>query len=143
MARPRPIVVGFMRPIEKGKVFKNLSNLRGVERWRGVYFSDDYTDCQKNQICDLRALAAFGSRIGKDAVVKNHHLWVDGKKYTYEEIGLLAPELTLEKAKTIEIHDGKGLASQSSHSPLSNLYPCNVFHRKEKYLSSEQALHHT
>ena len=141
--KPRPIVVGFARPSDKAKVFRNLINLRGLDRWKGVYFSDDYTEKQKNQIRDLRALAAYARRIGREASVRNHHLWVDGRKYVFEEIGRLAPDLTLEKAKTIEVLNGAGLAFQSTHSPLSNLYPCNVYHRGEKFLSSEAALHHT
>ena len=141
--RPRPIVVGFMRPTEKGKVFANLSKLKGNEKWNKVYFSDDYTDCQKNQIRDLRALAAYARRVGRVATVRNHHIWVDGKRFVYEEIGKLAPELTLEKAKTIEVLNGEGIAFQSVHSPLSNLYPSNVYHRDQNFLTSEAALHHT
>ena len=141
--RPRPIVVGFMRPIEKAKVFKNLSNLKGVERWEKVYFTDDYTECQKNEIRDLRALAAYARRGGRAAKVRNHFLWVDDRRYSYQEIHKLGPELTLEKAKTLEILNGEGVAFQSAHSPLSNLYPCNVAHRKGRFLSSEAALHHT
>ena len=124
-------------------MFKNLANLKGNVKWNKVYFSDGYTDCQKNQIRDLRALAAFARRQGREATVRNHHLWVDGRRYVYKEIGKLAPDLTLEKAKTLEVLDGEGLAFQSSHSPLSNLYPCNVCHRGERFLSSEAALHHT
>ena len=141
--RPRSIVVGFMRPIEKSKVFKNLKNLKGVERWNRVFFTDDYTEQQKNQIRDLRALAAYARRIGREATVRNHHLWVDGRRYVYDELSKLSPELTLEKAKTLEVLGGSGLAFQSSHSPLSNLYPCNVYHRGGKFLSSEAAIHHT
>ena len=141
--RPRPIVVSFMRPIEKGKVFTNLNKLKGNERWKNVYFSDDYTERQKNEIRDLRALAAYAKSVGRDAAVKNHHIWVDGRRYRYEDIGKLAPDLTLEKAKTLDVLNGEGIAFQSKHSPLSNLYPCNVIHRGERYISSEAALHHT
>ena len=141
--KPRTIVVGFMRPIEKSKVFRNLANLKGNESWNKVYFSDDYTECQRKQIRDLRALAAYAKRIGKEATVKNHYLWVDGKRYVCDKINRLGPELTLEKAKTLEVLKGEGLAFQSSHSPLSNLYPCNVNHRKEKYILSEAAIQHT
>ena len=141
--RPRPIVVGFLKSADKSKVFRNLSNLKGNDKWKGVYFNDDYTECQKNQIRDLRALAAFARKVGREATVRNHYLWVNGKRYTFEEIGKLAPEITLEKAKTLEVLGGEGLAFQSIHSPLSNLYPCNVSHRNERFLSSEAAIHHT
>ena len=122
--KPRPIVVSFVRPGDKGRVFKNLINLKGLEIWRGIYFSDDYTEQQKNKIRDLRALAAYLRRIGREASVRNHHLWVDGRRYVNDELNKLAPDLTLEQAKTIEVLNGTGLAFQSIHSPLSNLYLC-------------------
>ena len=110
--RPKPIVVGFMRPIEKAKVFKNLKNLKGIDRWDKVYFTDDYTECQKNEIRDLRALAAFARRIGREAKVKNHYLWVEGRRFTYADIKRLGPELTLEKAKGLVINYGEGGATK-------------------------------
>ena len=35
-------------------------------------------------------------------------------------------ELSLRKAKTVEVYEGRGLAFQSHHSPLSNMYSCHV-----------------
>ena len=135
--RPRPIVVGFVRTTEKASVFKNLSNLKGCEKWNGVYVGDDYTECQRNQIRDLRALSAYTRRLGHDSIVRNHYLWIDNKRYVYEDHDRLPPGVTFESVKTLEVLDGKGLAFQSSHSPLSNLYPCNVCHRGESFLSSD------
>ena len=45
----------------------------------------------------------------------------------------------LLKAKTLSILEGKGIAFQSPHSPLSNLFPCNLTYRGECFLSSEGA----
>ena len=139
----RPIVIGFVKQVHKAEFFSHLSNLRNSDKWAGVYFTDDYTEIQRNQIRDLRALASFARSAGHVATVKGHFLIVDGSKYLYSELHKLGPELTLEKAKTLEIWEGRAVAFQSAHSPLSNLYPCNVSYRGRKFLSSEAALQHT
>ena len=64
-------------------------------------------------------------------------------KYVYEDLYKLPQDLSLEKAKTLECLDGKGIVFQSEHSPLSNLYPCNIVYKGRVYLSAEGALHFT
>ena len=55
---PRQIVVGFIQGIDKASVFRNLNKLKGNDRWNGVYLGNDYTDCQRNEIRNLRALTS-------------------------------------------------------------------------------------
>ena len=141
--RPRPIVVGFKLHESKIQVFKHLGNLKGVARWDRVYISDDLTECQLREVRDLRALSAYARSKGINSSVRSNCIVVDGRKFPYKDLAKLAPDLTLEKAKTIECLDGKGLAFQSVHSPLSNLYPCNVFYKGKPFLSAEGALQHT
>ena len=141
--KPRPIIVGFKNHHDKVQLFKHLKNLQGLERWRNVFISDDLTECQQNQQRDLLALSAFAKSQGYDTKVRSNCIIVNGRKYDYEELSRLAPELTLEKAKTLVCLDGKGLAFQSPHSPLSNLYPCNIVYKGNNFLSAEGALHYT
>ena len=138
--KPRPIVVGFKSFEDKKQVYKHLKNLKGVERWNKVYINDDLTECQLNQQRDLRSLVAYARSLGREAGIRSNQIWVEGRKYVYTELHKLAPELTLEKAKTITCLDGKGVAFQGPHSPLSNLYPCNVIYKGKAFLSSEGAL---
>ena len=142
-SRPRPIVVGFKLIEEKIEVFKHLKNLRGNERWSRVYISDDLTECQQRQMRDLRALSAYAKSKGFDSSIRANCLVIDRRKYAYKDLFRLAPELKLEKAKTLECLDGKGIAFQSVHSPLSNLYPCNIVYQGRVFLSAEGALQFT
>ena len=138
--RPRPIVVGFKELHDKIQVFKNLSNLKGLEQWNGVFVGDDLTETQQRQLRDLKALSAYARSEGIDARIRSNCIVVEGRKYRYEEIHRLAPRLSLEKAKTLTCLKGEGIAFQSEHSPLSNLYPCNVLYKGRFFLSSEGAL---
>ena len=141
--QPRPIVVGFTKLADKIKLFRNLKNLKQLQKWEKVYITDDLTECQRAQTRDLRSLAAYARSQGIEATVRNQNIWVEKRKYAYNEIHRLAPELTLEKTKTIEILEGNWLAFQSEHAPLSNFYPCNIVYKNRKFLSSEAALHHS
>ena len=136
-------MVGFVRLTQKIAVFKNLNKLKGQQKWDKVFVTDDLTDRQRNQVRDLRSLAAYGQSQGKNVVVRNQFIWVENRRYAYEEIHKLGPELTLEKAKTLVVLDGKGLAFQSKHSPLSNMYLCNIEYKNRKFLSSEATFHHS
>ena len=138
--KPRPIVVGFKSYEDKRAVYRHLKNLKGVERWNKVYINDDLTECQLNQLRDLRSLAAYARSLGKEAGIRSNQIWISGRKYAYSELFKLAPELTLEKAKTLLCLGGEGIAFQSPHAPLSNLFPCNVSYKGNAFLSSEGAL---
>ena len=140
--RPRPIVVGFKQFEDKIQVFKHIKNLQGLERWTKVYISDDLTETQQRQLRDLKALSSYARNKGHNSNVKANCIIVDGRKFPYRDLHKLPPELTLEKAKTIECLDGNGVAFQSVHSPLSNLYPCNIVYKGNVFLSAEGALQH-
>ena len=142
-SRPRPIVVRFKQFGDKIQVYKHLKNLKGVEKWDKVFVNDDLTELQQNQQRDLRALSAYARTRGYDSAVKANCIFVDNRKYAYRELDRLPQDLTLEKAKTIECLGGEGIAFQSQHSPLSNMYPCNFTYKGKLFLSAEGALQHT
>ena len=135
--RPRPIVVVFLRQSEKGDLFRNLKNLKGKEIWNNVYFNDNWTEQQAVEQRDLRVLAALANSKGREAVVKAGVLWFEGRELRYEDLFKLPEDISLMKAKTLHILEGKGIVFQSPHSPLSNLFPCNLDYRGEHFLSAE------
>ena len=139
----RKIVVGFKLFEDKLEVFKHLKNLQGLEKWSKVFISDDLTETQQRQVRDLRALAAYARELGYDSGVRGTFLIVDRRRYRYEDLNKLPNELSMEKAKTVVCLDGEGVAFQSVHSPLSNLYPCNVVYKDKLFLSAEGALQHS
>ena len=141
--RHRPIVVGFKQFEDKLQVFRHLKNLQGLEKWDKVYLGDDLTDIQQRQSRDLRSLAAYAKSIGYNATVRANFILIDKRRFAYDELHKLPQDLSLEKAKTITCLDGNGVAFQSVHSPLSNLYPCNVVYKGKPFLSAEGALQYS
>ena len=103
----------------------------------------DLTEMQQRWNRDLRALAAFANSKGFNAAVGGNFMLIDKRKFSYGDLYKLPQGLSLEKAKTIECLDGKGIAFQSVHLPLSNLFPCNVGNRGKPFLSVEGELQHT
>ena len=141
--RGRQIVVILPSANEKAAIFRNLKNLKDKDEWRGVFFNDDLTEQQANEQRDLRALAAFAKTKGFNSNVKAGLLWLDGRRYRYEEIHRLPEGISLLHAKNIHILEDKAIVFQSPHSPLSNLHPCNITYRGEAFLSSEAAYQFT
>ena len=141
--RPRPIVVVFLRQTEKAQFFRNLKNLKGKDQWQNVFFNDDLTELQQIEQRDLRSLVAYTKKIGKEASVRAGAFWFEGRKYRYEDLHRLPPEITLLKAKTLSILNDTAIVFQSPHSPLSNLYPCNLLYRGFCFLSAEGAFQYT
>ena len=141
--RPRPIVVVFPSSNEKAQIFRNLKLLKDKEAWKNVYLNDDLTVQQSNEQRDLRALAAYAKSRGYTSNVKAGALWIDGRKYRYDEIHRLPNDISSLKAKNLHILEDKAIVFQSPHSPLSNLFPCNITYRGEAFLSAEGAFQYT
>ena len=141
--RPRPIVIAFLRQSDKSEFFRNLKNLKGSEKWKNVYFNDDHTELQATEQRDLRAFAAYAKGIGREASVKAGVLWFEGRRFRYEDLFKLPHDISLLKAKNLEILEGRGIVFQSPHSPLSNLFPCNLLYREIGFLSAEGAFQYS
>ena len=61
------------------------------------------------------------------AKVRANSLWIEGRRYGYNDISRLPfADVSIEKAKTIEVDGGRGLGFQSSHSIMLNLAACTV-----------------
>ena len=138
-----PIVVSFKVFEDKLEIYKHVKNLKDLDKWKQVYINDDPTETQQNEQHNLLALWAYARSKGYNSRVRANCINVQDRKYTYQDLAKLVPELTLEKAKTLECLGGKGIGFQSVHSPLSNLFPCNVEYKNWVFLSAEGALQHT
>ena len=137
--KPRLIIISFIRVSDKAPIFQGLKNLKGKEKWAGVSIGDDLTDLQRNQVRDLPALNAYAKSKGYNTAVKGNLFILDRTKYRSEDLYQLPEELSLRKAKTLEIDGGKGLAFQGHHSPLSNMYRCHVLYDGHNFESLEVA----
>ena len=142
-AKGRPVVVILLSANEKAAVFRSLKNLKNKEEYKGIYFNDDLTEQQANEQRDLRALAVFAKTKGFTSNVKAGALWLDGRKFRYEDLHRLPEDISLIKAKNLHILEDKAIVFQSPHSPLSNLYPCNITYKGEAFLSAEAAYQYT
>ena len=117
-----------------------MKNLSGKDRWSKVYLNDDYTQPQRNQNSDLRAIATLAKSKGFDAKVCANSLWLEGRRYGYDDIARIPQrDINIEKAKIIEVDNGNGIGFQSRHSKFSNLAPCVVKLDDLVFASSEAA----
>ena len=74
-------MVVYLRQVEKADLFRNLHNLKGKEKWKNVFFNDDYTDAQTIDQRDLRALAkSLRQENRKGGENKSWDAMVRGKK---------------------------------------------------------------
>ena len=89
----------------------------------------------------MRAISAYARSQGIDSRMRGTKIIIDSKTYAYSELKDLPHELTIAKAKTIEVEDG--IAFQSKHSFLSNRYPCTIKSDDRVYNCSEQMFLYT
>ena len=65
---------------------------------------------------------------------------IEGESFPYARINNLPQDLTLKNAKTQDMPDG--VAFQSCHAPMSNLYECHVPYDNYLYDSTERGFQH-
>ena len=135
---PRPIVVVFLRLSFKVQVFKNLKNLAGIPKWNNIYLNDDFTPMQKVQISELRSISALARKNGMESRVRGNALFVDGRRYSYGDLGRLPEGLSITAAKTISVDDGRGIGFQSKHSVFSNMSEAHMVHDGLDFNSAEE-----
>ena len=79
----------------------------------------------------MRCIYAVGKSKGLDIKLRGKVLVIDGIKFTYNDIGALPYDLSMESAKTIKVEDG--YAFQSHHSFLSNMFLTNILYEGVNY----------
>ena len=138
-AKPRPIVITFVRLSDKVLLFRNLHKLKDNKDWKFIYVNDDLTDKQLAEIRDLKALNALARSQGVNSFMKGNQLVIDGHKYNSSNLDKLPYNLTIEKAKNRSVDNGKGLAFQGHHSILSNMSECDLIYDGHLFTSGESA----
>ena len=146
VARPRSIKVLFATMTTKGNIFKNIEKLRQNDSWKGVRLSDAISPQEQSQQRDLRCIFAAAKSQGLNVKLRGNNLIIDDIKYSYKDIDSLPHGLTMESVKILIIADG--LAFQSHHAYLSNMFICNIkdngvnYKSAEHFYSVEMAQHH-
>ena len=139
--RPRAVKVCFLFVRCKNELYKNSYKLKKSQKYQRVYLVEDYPPKVQDQMKVMRAISAFAKSQGIDSKMRGPKIVIDGKASTYGELKHLPHNLTIERAKVIEVEDG--VAFQSKHAFLSSHYPCTIKVDDKIYNCSEQLFHYT
>ena len=139
VTKPRPIIVRFKDPNVKGLIFKNLRKLTGNNTWANVFINDDLTPDQIIKMKDMRAIHYHAKSLGRNTKLKGTNLFIDDRRYGLDEISEVPTELSIEKAKNIDIEEGKGLIFQGHHSRYSNMAESEFTYEGRGFKSAEVA----
>ena len=135
VSRPRTIRIQFSNTSLKGEIFKNISNLKKKEGWKGVHLNDALSPKELQQAKDLRCIFAAGKAQGLDIKLRGNVLIIDGLRLTYKDIDHLPYGLSMKSVKILKLEDGH--AFQSHYAYLSNMYMTDIKYEGETYKSAE------
>ena len=93
---------------------------------------------EANKLRDLRTAGAYAKSQKVKVEYGRRNVTIDGFKYVPENLELLPQNLSLAAAETRSCDGGKGIAFQSKHSYLSNMYMCPFYYRGRRFNSVEQ-----
>ena len=137
--KPRPVIVVFDKPFMKKEIFGNLKKLNGNNRWQNIFINDDLTTDQIGKMKDLRAVNAYAKSLGKNSKVKGTNLFLEGEKFTLDDVYNVPEEVSIVKAKNIEVDNGSGIVFQGHHSFCSNMHSVDVEFEGKLFHTSEVA----
>ena len=135
ITRPRTIKVQFLSSKTKGDILKNIGKLKTFKKWKGLHINDALTPTEQKQAKDLRCIYAAGRAQGLDIKLRGNILIIDGVKLTYKDINTLPYGLSMETVKIISVPEG--LAFQSHHAYLSNMYVTDIKYEGDIYITAE------
>ena len=138
---PRPIMVELSKKMLKGSIYNSVKNLKGNREWSTVSISDDLSPEENNKLRDFKTIAAQAKSLGIAAKVQNRAIVIDNVRYSHSELDSLPRNLSLANTKTVSLPTG--IAFQSHHSYLSNMYMSHVSYRTHSFRSAEHAFAHT
>ena len=116
---------------------KPILKLSGNDRWKNIFINDDLTAEQITKIKDLCTVNAYAKSIGKDAKIKGTNFFLDEEKFSLDEVYNLPEEVSIVKAKNIEIENGSGIVFQGNHSICSNMHSVDVEFEGKSFHTSE------
>lgn len=105
-----------------------------------IFVNEDIPDDIKRRRSDVYKYVEFLREKNIIAQQKGDSVLIDGKLYKYEELQYMPDGLTIADSRTIRKNGV--IAFQSSHSPLSNLYPAPLKRNGITFASSEHAFQH-
>ena len=123
----------------KYEIFKNIKKLKGKEQWQGVHIADSVTIKEQERRRDTRCIYAAGKARGVDVKLKGSSIIIDGVKFSHKDIHALPKGLSISEVKIVTTKDG--VAFQSHHAYLSNMFPCIIVYEGVDYKSSEHLYH--
>ena len=138
-SHPRSIKVLFASNHFKYDIFRNIQNLRGKEQWKAVHISDAVTIEEQEHRRDMRCIYSAGKAKGVDVKLKGSNIIIDGINYSHKDIHSLPKGLSITEVKIVTAKDG--VAFQSHHAYLSNMFPCKIVYEGVQYQSSEHLYH--
>ena len=106
--------------------------------WKGVHISDAVTIEEQERQRDMRCIYA-GKAKGMDIKLKGLSIIINGVKFYHKDIHNLPKDLSICQIKIIATKDG--VAFQSHHAYLSNMYPCKIMYDGVEYKSGEHLYH--
>ena len=135
VARPRSIKIIFAASNIKGEIFKNIDKLKDLDAWKGIRLSDAISPLEQSQQRDLRCIYAVAKSQNLNVKLRGSTIIFDDIKYTYKDIDALPHGLNMEGVKVVKVSDG--VAFQSHHAFMSNMFMCLIKHEDIDYKSAE------
>lgn len=130
----RTILVSFLHKKDRDTV---RNGWKALQVKCNVRVEDDFPEKIIKRRRILYPVMKHAQRNKHKANIHIDQLFIDGKKYTVNNLEELPPHLHLEKTITIEKDDM--VVFFKSTSPLSNHHPCKFSYRDTEYNCSEQA----
>lgn len=107
---------------------------------RPFYLNEDMAEDAKRKKMDLYRYIKYLEKRKHTVVKAGEDLWIDGVFYKSANFNSLPKGDRLMDSRTIS--NGGIIAFQSEHSPLSNLFPCNIKFNGVAYKSAEHCYQH-
>lgn len=117
----RPILVRFQKEAKRNAILYNRANINRNKTSNFIWVSDDISEETRRYRKTVRDIAALANINGTQNIkVHGDGLILDGVKYRHNDLDLLPPALSVEKAKTRE--NDTDIYFQGESSPFSNFY---------------------
>lgn len=122
---PRRVFTSFTSQFAKDYIMSNSYKLHyNFASSVKLYLNDDYTDETKRRRNDIHKYVEYMKEHYHEVEKKGDAVIVNGKLYSHDELEALPVGQRLSDSGTI--YKNGVVAFQSEHSPLSNLYPCQI-----------------
>ena len=136
--KTRPIIVRFLWHVDRQKVWKLRSKLRGTPYWVSEDYPKEIEDNRRILRPILRqALSEADDNYSVSAYLVGDRLHIEGQVYTVHTLGKLPKELRPERVATPRIGDNL-VAFFNKTSPLSNFHPAKFEIEGRQFAHVEQ-----